>query len=342
MTQLLGLILISFAVTSLLLVPFIDFLFYLKKKGSFKNEKLSQQNELLNADTPIHHLLLVGKDSQTPIGGGLLLIPVVSILSFLVLKFTNYPMDNEFYILIFSLLSFGLIGFLDDAKKLSFSQDGKYKGLRGRYILALQILFASVLSLLLFYSLGLNNIFIPLIGNVILGYWYIPLSAFLIIAFANAYNISDGLDGLSTGLLMICLFAFLVLANAVFNLTISVFVGVWIGAILAYLYFNVFPARVYLGDAGAYGFGATLAVIGLLSGKILGLGIIGGVYIIIVGSSLIQIFSKKIFKRKLLPVAPIHMYFKYIGWEEPKIVMRFWLAGAVFAIIGLWLSLLSH
>lgn len=342
MIQLLGLILISFAVTSLLLVPFIDFLFYLKKKGSFQNKSTSQQKELLNTDTPIHHLLLVGKDSHTPIGGGLLLIPIVTLLSFLILKFTNYPLDNEFYILVFSILSFGLIGFLDDAKKLSFASDGKYKGLRGRYILILQLIFALIIALLLFFSLGLNNIFIPLLGNIILGFWYIPLAVFLIVAFANAYNISDGLDGLSTGLLMICLFAFLVLAHSVFNLTISAFVGVWIGTVLAYLYFNVFPARVYLGDAGAYGFGATLAVIGLLSGKVLGLGIIGGVFVIIVGSSLIQLFFKKVFKRKLFPVAPIHMYFKYIGWEEPKIVMRFWLAGAVFAILGLWLSLLSY
>jgi phospho-N-acetylmuramoyl-pentapeptide-transferase len=96
-----------------------------------------------------------------------------------------------------------------------------------------------------------------------------------------------------------------------------------------------------LGDAGAFGFGATLAVIGLLSGKILGLAVIGGVFVIIITSSLLQLFWKRVFGKKLIPVAPIHMYFKYIGWAEPKIVMRFWLAGAVFAIFGLWLALLS-
>jgi len=117
------------------------------------------------------------------------------------------------------------------------------------------------------------------------------------VAFANAYNISDGLDGLSTGLLTICLFAFLALASTVLNQNLAIFSGVWIGALIAYLYFNIFPARVYLGDAGAFGFGATLAVIGLLTGKILGLAVIGGVFVIIVLSSLIQIFSKKFFKR---------------------------------------------
>jgi phospho-N-acetylmuramoyl-pentapeptide-transferase len=180
------------------------------------------------------------------------------------------------------------------------------------------------------------------VGNIILGVWYIPLAIFTIVGFANAYNISDGLDGLSSGLLLICLIAFLVLVSSVLNLPLSVFIGIWIGTLIAYLYFNVFPARIYLGDAGAFGFGATLAVVGLLTGKIIGLAIIGAMYIIIVGSSLFQLLSKKVLKRKLFPVAPIHMYFKYIGWEEPKIVMRFWLAGAIFAVFGLWLAFLSR
>jgi phospho-N-acetylmuramoyl-pentapeptide-transferase len=194
---------------------------------------------------------------------------------------------------------------------------------------------------MLYYSLGINNINIPIIGNFVIGALYIPMAAFIIISFANAYNISDGLDGLSTGLLMICLFAFLVLASSVFNDTLSVFVGVWLGTLIAYLYFNVYPARIYLGDAGAFGFGATLAVVGLLTGKIVGLAIIGGVYIVIILTSLLQIFSKKFFKRKLFPVAPLHMTLKYLGWPEPKIVSRFWLAGIIFAIIGLWLSLIN-
>src|SRR3989344_4278527 len=192
-----------------------------------------------------------------------------------------------------------------------------------------------------FFNLVLNNINIPGVGNYVIGLMYIPMAAFIIISFANAYNISDGLDGLSSGLLMICLFAFLVLASSVFNETLSVFVGVWLGALVAYLYFNVYPARIYLGDAGAFGFGATLAVVGLLTGKIVGLAIIGGVYIIIILSSLIQIFSKKFFKRKVFPVAPVHMMLKFMGWPEPKIVARFWLAGIIFATFGLWLSLLN-
>lgn len=336
MIGLLGLILVSFFVTSFLLVPFIDLLFYMKRKS--KNKKT---NSLNNSSTPIHNQLLAGKDIDTPVGGGILIIAVVVILTFLVYFFTHFPPNNETFVLIFTLLSFGFIGLLDDLKKIFVSFSGKYAGIKGRYLLLLQVFFAFLIALILYFIVGLNNIFIPVVGNIILGWWYIPLAGFVIVSFANAYNISDGLDGLSSGLLTICLFAFLALANSVLDQNLVIFVGIWIGTLIAYLYFNVFPARIYLGDAGAFGFGATLAVIGLLTGKILGLAIIGGVFVVIISSSLIQIFSKKILKRKMFPVAPIHMYLKYIGWEEPKIVMRFWLAGAILAIFGLWLALLS-
>lgn len=333
MVQLLGMVLISFVITGLLLVPFIDLLFYLRNKY----KKVTHSATSL--DTPIHNQLLEGKDINTPVGGGLLLIPVLVVLSLLVVYLTKYNFTNDVFILVFTLITFGFIGFIDDIRKIFASFKGKYTGLRGRYILVFQLLFALVVSSILYFVFGFDNIFLPVFGNVILGLWYIPLATFTIVAFANAYNISDGLDGLSTGLLAICLFAFLVLAHSVFNETLSIFVGIWIGAIIAYLYFNVFPARIYLGDAGAYGFGATLAVVGLLTGKIVGLGVIGGIYVVIVTSSLLQITFKRFFGKKLFPLAPIHMYFKYIGWPEPKIVMRFWLAGAIFAILGLWLAL---
>lgn len=336
MIGLLGLILVSFFVTSFLLVPFIDFLFYLKRKN-----RTRKANSLKDNTTPIHNQLLAGKDIDTPVGGGILVIIVVVILTALVYFVTHRRPNYETFVLIFTLLAFGFIGFLDDLKKIFVSFSGKYAGIRGRYLLILQIFFALLVSSILYFNVGLNNIFIPLVGNIILGWWYLPLAVLVIVAFTNAYNISDGLDGLSSGLLLICLFAFLVLASTVLDQNLAVFVGVWIGALIAYLYFNIFPARIYLGDAGAFGFGATLAVIGLLTGKILGLVIIGGVFVVIISSSLTQIISKKIFKRKIFPVAPLHMYLKYIGWEEPKIVMRFWLAGAILAIFGLWLSLLS-
>lgn len=341
MIELLGLILASFFITSFLLVPFIDLLFYLKRSPRFNPILGKASTKMADTATPIHNQLLAGKDINTPVGGGILVIPAVVILSAAALLLTKHRIDSSILVLYFTLLSFGLIGFLDDLRKIFVSFSGKYAGIRGRYLIILQTIVAIIVALLLYYVVGLNNIFIPVVGNIILGWFYIPLAVFAILAFTNAYNISDGLDGLSTGLLTICLFAFLALVSSVLNQDLAIFVGVWIGALIAYLYFNVFPARIYLGDAGAFGFGATLAVLGLLTGKILGLAVIGGVFVVIILSSLVQMFSKRILKRKILPVAPIHMFLKYIGWEEPKIVVRLWLAGGIFAILGLWLALLS-
>jgi phospho-N-acetylmuramoyl-pentapeptide-transferase len=111
-----------------------------------------------------------------------------------------------------------------------------------------------------------------------------------------------------------------------------------LGALIAFIYFNVWPARVHLGDVGALSFGAMLAVIGLLTGNIIALVIIGGLFVIEAMSSAIQIFGWKFLKKPLLPLAPLHNTFLAIGWEEPKIVMRAWFAGIILAIFGLWLS----
>lgn len=335
MVELLGLVLIAFIVTSFLIVPFIDLLFFLKRKYERHMDDKKDHTQ-----TPIHDQLMKD-DEGTPSGGGILLIMVLSVLTLVYTYFVPMPHSETLLILLFTLLSFGGLGLIDDVKWLMTKRQGKFMGLSRRSIFVFQTLFGFVAAFMIYSLAGINNLYIPGIANLIIGWWYIPLAAFIIVSFSNAYNISDGLDGLSTGLLAICLFAFLVLAHTVFNQPLSIFVGVWIGVLIAYLYFNVFPARIYLGDAGSLAFGATLAVVGLLSGKIIGLALIGGVYIVILMSSLLQILSKKFLKKKLFPLAPIHMYFKFIGWEEPKIVMRFWLAGAICAIFGLWLSLLK-
>ena len=146
------------------------------------------------------------------------------------------------------------------------------------------------------------------------------------------------LDGLTSGLLLISLLALLVMSASILDTTLSTFLGLWIGALIAFLYFNIWPARVWLGDVGALSFGATLAVCGLLLGKPIALVIIGGMFVVEVSSSLAQILSKKIRGKKVLDVAPIHLWLQYKGWEEPKIVFRFWLAQTIFVFFGLWLS----
>ena len=336
MTQLLGLVLLSFVVTSILMVPFIDFLFYLKRRF----EKIQRKNKG-GSETPIHDQLMKG-DIGTPSGGGILLILILVILS-LGMFFFNRQVDKvSLGILLFTVVSFGSLGLADDIKFIITRRKGKFLGLGRKKMLLIQFLLASVISGMLYFFGGIDNLYISGLGNFIVSFWYIPIASFVIVSFANAYNISDGLDGLSAGLLLICLIAFLALASSNLDLTLASFIGIWIGLLFAFLYFNVWPARIFLGDAGAFAFGATLAVVGLLTGKTLSMVIIGGMFFIIISSSAIQILSKKILKKKFFPVSPIHMYFKYIGWEEPKIVSRFWLAGGVFAVLGLWIALLSR
>ena len=161
----------------------------------------------------------------------------------------------------------------------------------------------------------------------------------LIVAFANFFNITDGLDGLSSGLLMIALFSFWFLSNTSLDTPISVFLALWIGALIAFLYFNIFPARLWLGDVGALSFGATFAVIALLLGKIVPFLIVGAPFFIEGLSSALQIVSKKIWKRKIFPAAPLHLTLQQLGWEEPKIVTRAWLAAIILAVFGIWLGL---
>lgn len=335
MTQLLGLVLLAFVVTSIFMVPFIDLLFYLKRR--FEKKTLIKEK----SETPIHDQLMKS-DENTPSGGGILLILILTVLSIGYAFFSSSVDRISLLILLFTLLSFGSLGLVDDIKFIVIRRKGKFLGLGRRKMLVVQVVLALAISAMLFYLSGLNNLYIAGLGNFIIHAWYIPLAAFVIISFANAYNISDGLDGLSAGLLLICLFAFLALTSQALDLTLASFIGIWIGLLFSYLYFNVWPARIFLGNGGAFGFGATLAVVGLLTGKILALAIIGGMFVIIVSSSLLQILSKNLLKKKILPVSPIHMYFKYIGWEEPKIVTRLWLAQGLFAILGLWIALLSR
>jgi phospho-N-acetylmuramoyl-pentapeptide-transferase len=339
----LGLLIFSFIITSILIVPFINFLYKLK---FLRQEQVT--HDLLGWRTKIFdrfHKHKVG----TPVGGGLLIIAVVCLLYALLFPLISYwgvwisaafPIKEELNILFFSFVSFGILGLYDDLMKFfGFKQSGFF-GLRFRHKFLLQWILAFIIAGLLYRNLGINFVNIPFWGIINLGVWYIPFAALVIVSFVNAFNITDGLDGLSCGLLMIALFAFWILASNILDTPLSVFLALWIGALVAFLYFNIYPARIWLGDVGALSFGATLAVVGLLIGKIMALVVIAGIFIIEVGSSLLQILWKQIFKKRLFTVAPFHLWLQNRGWEEPKIVFRAWLAGIMLAIFGLWLAVI--
>jgi phospho-N-acetylmuramoyl-pentapeptide-transferase len=337
----LGLLIFSFLFTSILVVPFIDLLYKLK----FQRLKESAHKDNKEAN-PLYFKLLKGKEG-TPIGGGLLIIVVVTILYLVLFPLLSslgiyissaYPIRDEINIIFFTFISFGLLGFYDDLIKFFGLAEKGIRGLRLRHKFILQWVLGFIVAFLLYQNLKVDFIFVPFIGIIKMGIWYLPFAALTIIAFANAFNFTDGMDGLATGILVIYLFAFWFVSYTMFDTVLSVFIPIWIGSLIAFLYFNVFPARIFLGDVGALSFGATLAVVGLLLGKIIAVLVIGGIFVFEAASSLGQMLSLKFFHRRILPIAPFHLTLKAMGWEEPKIVMRAWLAALMLAIIGLWLA----
>lgn len=338
----LGLLLFSFLITSILVVPFINLLYKLKfqrqvqKTTDFQNKRTTIFDKFHN------------QKSGTPVGGGLLIIFSVCILFLLlfpILKFSrifissNYTINHELAILFFTFVSFGFLGLYDDVNKFFGFKKTGFFGLKMIHKFILQIILSLIVSLMIYFQLKIDFIYIPFFGAIRLGLFFIPISVIIITGFANFFNISDGLDGLSCGLLMFALFAFWILANNSLDTVISSFLALWIGALIAFLYFNIYPARIWLGDVGSLSFGATFAVIALLLGKIVPLIIVGFPFIVEGLSSAIQLFSKKYFKKKVFPAAPIHLTLQNMGWEEPKIVFRAWLAGIILAIFGLWLGI---
>ncbi|PJE67246.1 hypothetical protein COU95_03395 [Candidatus Shapirobacteria bacterium CG10_big_fil_rev_8_21_14_0_10_40_9] len=339
----LGLLIFSFIVTSILVVPFINLLYKLKF------QRLEQRpNDKKTAGESLFFKMHKVK-AGTPIGGGLLVIAIVSLLYAFLFPLLSYlgvyisaafPIKDELNILFFTFISFGLLGFYDDVMKFFGLVKQGVWGLRTRYKFLLQWILAFTIAFMLYQNLKINFVHVPFFGIIRLGVWYIPFAAFTIVAFTNAFNITDGLDGLSCGLLVIFLFAFWILSHTMFDTVLSIFIPLWIGALIAFLYFNVYPARIFLGDVGALSFGATLAVIGLLLGKIAAVVVIGGLFIVEIGSSLLQIISIRVFNHRLFPIAPFHLWLQARGWEEPKIVTRAWLAQLMLAIFGLWLAVI--
>lgn len=338
MSQILGLLLMSFFITAVLLVPVIDFLYKIHLKKTDEKKRV----DTLNNATPITTRLL-GHKKRVPIGAGGLIILVTTVLSFWsygLLSIETNP--KELFILLFTMISFGLLGLYDDIRKNFHYEYTGFFGLRWKHKLMIQVVLACFIGIYFWWILGFDFINVHWFGLVHLSVLFVPVAAFVIVMFTNAYNITDGLDGLSSGILLICLLAFLALSWQLLHPSLAVFIAIWIGALIAFLYFNIFPARVELGDTGALAFGATLAVVGLLTGKIFALGVIGGLFLVEALSSLIQMISKHFRGKKFFEVAPLHLWFMNRGWEEPKVVTRFWIIASLFAIFGLWLGVINR
>ncbi len=344
MVFLLGLVLFSWLVSSILYFPFIRLLY------KWRMQRLHQKTlDAFNKRTPIFDRFHENK-AGTPVGGGALIIAVTTILfplAVLIMYYfwlpitAVYPIASEIKILLFTFVSFGALGLLDDIKKTFGGITPTFFGLRLRHKLLLEILLAGIISFWLIHDLRIDIFYVPLFGIIRLGWWYIPFATLVIISFANAFNITDGLDGLAPGLLMIAIGAFWIISASILDTPLSVFLAIWLGSLIAFLYFNIFPARIFLGDVGSLSFGATMAVVGLVLGKAPALVVIGGVFVVEVTSSLVQLLSKKFLHKKAFSVAPFHLWLQYNGWPEPKIVMRLWVISIILAIFGLWIAMLT-
>lgn len=341
----LGLLLFSFIMTSVVIVPFINMLYALR----FQRKKQAKTKDVFGEETSVFNYFHQGKEG-IPIGGGLLIIMVVSIifaitiplLDQLGIKQTSIYSDYQAQvnIIFFTFLSFSILGLYDDVKKFfGFKKEGFF-GLRMKFKLLLQIVLAVIVAVMLYSNLGISFFHIPFIGTFEIGWLYIPFASFVIVAFANAVNITDGLDGLASGVLMISLFGLWILSASILDIPLSVFLSLWIGSLISFLYFNVYPARIMLGDVGALAFGATLAVVGLLLGKVAALVIIGFIFVLEAASSLIQLSSRKFRGKRVFKAAPFHLTLQALGWEEPKIVQRAWLVQIMLTLFGVWLALI--
>ena len=230
------------------------------------------------------------------------------------------------------------VGLLDDIINIRGQGTG-VAGLRSSLKFVMITLMAIVLGWFFYTKLGYNSIHIPFVGDWQVGIWIVAIFVFAVVATSNAVNISDGLDGLAGGLLALSFSTFGVIALLQGHITIAGFCFTVVGALLSYLWFNIYPARFFMGDVGSFAFGTSLGVVAMLTNTLFLLPIIGVLFVIEAGSSLLQITSKRLFHRKIFQSAPIHHHLEAIGWPEAKVTMRFWVIGCIAAFVGLLMAL---
>ena len=237
-----------------------------------------------------------------------------------------------------ALLGGAAVGAIDDYLNV-FGKNRKDAGLRSGVKFLLIIALGVALGWFFYAKLGVSTLHVPFYGDLALGWMIIPLFAFAVVATGNAVNISDGLDGLAGGLLAISFVTFGGIALLQGSVLLAGFCFTVVGALLSYLWFNIYPARFFMGDIGSFAYGVTLGVVAMLTDTLLLLPVIGLLFVIEAGSSLLQITSKKLFGRKIFISAPIHHHLEASGWPETKVTMRFWVIACVMAFVGFMLAL---
>lgn len=321
--------------------PFLTHFLYKYKLG----KKIRDE-----ASAPIYSKIHQVK-SGTPTMGGLLVWVTTFIFAlffFYAAKLTDWQFFKDLNFLnraqtllpLGALVASALVGLVDDLFNI-WKMGAHGGGLKMRHRLIIYTLIAIVGAWWFYFKLDWDMIRVPFLGNFEIGWWYLPIFVFIIVATAFSVNEIDGLDGLAGGTLLISFAAYGAIAFGLGRYDLAAFCGVIIGALLAFLWFNIYPARFFMGDTGAMSLGVTLGIIAMLTNTVLLLPIIGFLFVAESLSVIIQVSSKKLRGKKIFLSTPIHHHFEAIGWPEPKIVMRFWVIAGVTAVLGLIIFLID-
>ncbi len=332
------------------LTPILTHFLYKKKLG-IKIKENSVDGQKLTYISELHK-----HKSGTPTMGGALIWSSVLIVVLLSHYFfpilaswlnTHFIARLDFFsrsqvwLPLFALIATGILGLLDDY--MSVRGYGKNKGGGMRFLSRFGWLI--VISMLgawwFYYKLGWDKIHIPAVGDFSIGFWYIPLFIFVILFTAISSNETDGLDGLNGGILLIAFSSFALISFSQNKVDLAAFCAAISGALLAFLWFNIYPARFFMGDTGAVALGTTLGVVAMLTNSVFALFLIVFIYLIESGSAAIQLFSKRFLGKKVFLAAPIHHHFEAKGWPETKVTMRAWIFTLVTAIIGVIVGILG-
>ncbi|MDD4802020.1 MAG: phospho-N-acetylmuramoyl-pentapeptide-transferase [Syntrophomonas sp.] len=279
----------------------------------------------IREDGPQRHFVKAG----TPTMGGIIIITAIMVASFL---FAGNSQEVLCAVLV--MLAFGGVGFWDDYIKVVLKRS---LGLRAREKLLLQLSISIIFGLLLVYYLGRGTeVIIPFLGTVIdLGYLYFPFVVLVLLATSNGVNLTDGLDGLASGVTFFVALAMGIVCIMTNHANMLIFSAALAGACLGFLFFNRYPARVFMGDTGSMAIGGAVAALAAITKSEIALIIIGGVYVIETLSVIIQVISYQTTRRRIFLMSPLHHHFELKGWKETKIVTRFSLMSLAFVTLGL-------
>lgn len=267
---------------------------------------------------------------------------IIFILSVVIVTFAFNLSREQTWLPLAAFIGAGLIGLSDDIINVRGSGKGS-AGLSAKMKLLLTSLIGLLGGIYFYTKLDVNSLFIPGLGDLTIGWLIVPLFILVIISTTNAVNFSDGLDGLAGGLASSAFTTYAIIAFMQGRYGIAAFCLTIVGALLSYTWFNIFPARFFMGDVGSYALGTALGVVAMITNTVVLLPIIGAVFVAEVGSVIVNVTSRKLRNgKKVFLSSPIHHHFEAIGWPETKVTMRFWILGHVSGFAGLMIFILSN